>query len=89
MNKGRIAGYAVTDPAKLNDDQKRSLQTLGGLEAVQKELSEVKKVIETYEAELNQDLAAKRAETEKVTKARVQDAIEDAQVRLFSSIIFV
>jgi hypothetical protein len=31
---------------KLNDDQKRTLKTLPSLEAVQKELEEVKKAIE-------------------------------------------
>ncbi|KAH6914491.1 hypothetical protein BKA70DRAFT_1182739 [Coprinopsis sp. MPI-PUGE-AT-0042] len=81
---GRVAGYAVTDPAKLNDDQKRSLQGLPALEAVQKELGEVKKVIEVYEAELSSEIAAKRAETEKAADARVQSAVESAQNDLVS-----
>jgi hypothetical protein len=34
------------DPEKLNDDQKRALKTLSALEAVQKELGEVKKAVE-------------------------------------------
>lgn len=34
------------DAEKLNDDQKRTLKTLPTLEAVQKELGEVQKVIE-------------------------------------------
>jgi len=34
------------DLEKLNDDQRRTLKTLPGLEAVQKELGEVKKAIE-------------------------------------------
>lgn len=34
------------DPEKLNDDQKRTLKTLPTLEAIQKELGEVKKAIE-------------------------------------------
>jgi hypothetical protein len=34
------------DPAKLNDDQKRTMKTLPTLETIQKELGEVKKVIE-------------------------------------------
>ena len=33
-------------PEKLNDDQKRFIKTLPGLQAVQKELGEVKGVIE-------------------------------------------
>ena len=38
--------YAATDPEKLNDDQIRTLKTLPTLEAIQKELGEVKKAIE-------------------------------------------
>jgi hypothetical protein len=38
--------YAATDLEKLNDDQKRTLKTLPTLEAVQKELGEVKKAVE-------------------------------------------
>lgn len=34
------------DPEKLNDDQRRTLKTLPTLEAIQKELGEVKKAIE-------------------------------------------
>jgi hypothetical protein len=34
------------DYEKLNDDQKRTLKTLPSLEAVQKELEDVKKLIE-------------------------------------------
>ena len=34
------------DPEKLDGDQKRGIKSLPGLEAVQKELGEVKKVIE-------------------------------------------
>ena len=44
--QGRITIYAATDPEKLNDDQKRTLKTLPVLEAIQKELGEVKKAIE-------------------------------------------
>jgi len=46
VGKSRMSVYAATDPEKLNDDQKRSLKTLPTLEAVQKELGEVKKAIE-------------------------------------------
>jgi len=34
------------DPEKLDDDQKRTLKTLPTLEAIQKELGEVKKAVE-------------------------------------------
>jgi hypothetical protein len=44
--QSRVASYASTDYEKLNDDQKRSIKTLASLEAVQKELEEVKKAIE-------------------------------------------
>lgn len=44
--QSRISIYAATDPEKLNDDQKRTLKTLPTLEAVQKELGEVKKAVE-------------------------------------------
>lgn len=44
--QSRISTYASTDPEKLNDDQKATLKTLPALEAVQKELGEVKKAVE-------------------------------------------
>ena len=44
--QSRISVYAATDSEKLNDDQKRTLKTLPTLEAVQKELGEVKKAVE-------------------------------------------
>ncbi|KAF4567377.1 hypothetical protein EYR40_006376 [Pleurotus pulmonarius] len=75
----RISTYASTDPEKLNDDQKRTLKTLPTLEAVQKELVEVKKVIEVYESELAHELAAKRLEIEKAERARIADAVAAAE----------
>ncbi|KAF8876704.1 hypothetical protein CPB84DRAFT_1752363 [Gymnopilus junonius] len=77
---GRITVYASTDPDKLNDDQKRTLKTLPVLEAIQKELGEVKKAIEVHEAELVQELTAKRLEAEKAEKARIADAVTTAEV---------
>lgn len=44
--QARVSTYASMPPDKLNDDQKRTLKTLPSLEAVQKELEEVKKAIE-------------------------------------------
>lgn len=38
------------DPEKLNDDQRRTLKTLPTLEAIQKELGEVKKAIEVKQS---------------------------------------
>ena len=42
----RIQNYQNEAPEKLNEDQKRLLKTLPTLEAVSKELEEVKKAIE-------------------------------------------
>jgi hypothetical protein len=36
------------DTEKLNDDQKRSLKTLPTLETIQKELGDLKKVVEVW-----------------------------------------
>ncbi|KAG1807654.1 uncharacterized protein BJ212DRAFT_1485506 [Suillus subaureus] len=60
LNKkiARIGSYATTDHEKLDDDQRRTLRTLPSLQAVQKELKDVKKLIESHEA----DLARERAE---------------------------
>ncbi|KAF8639510.1 hypothetical protein AX17_001415 [Amanita inopinata Kibby_2008] len=76
---GRITVYAATDPEKLNDDQKRILKTLPTLEAIQKELSEVKKAVENYEAGLVQELVTKKLEAEKAEKARVAEAVSAAE----------
>ncbi|KAG6865203.1 hypothetical protein C0991_004512 [Blastosporella zonata] len=75
----RISTYAATDPEKLNDDQKRTLKTLPTLEAVQKELGEVKKAVEVHESELVHELAAKRSEAEKAEKVRIIDAVVAAE----------
>ncbi|TFY65892.1 hypothetical protein EVG20_g5196 [Dentipellis fragilis] len=73
----RMQSYASTDPAKLNDDQRRTLRTLPSLEAVAKELEEVKKAIEHYEAEQATEqafkqLAAERAEAERLAAAIIE-----------------
>ena len=44
--QARISSYASTDIEKLNDDQKRSIKNLQTLDAIVKELGEVKKAIE-------------------------------------------
>jgi hypothetical protein len=77
----RISTYAQMDPEKLNDDQKRTLNTLPALEAVQKELGEVKKAVEVHEAELAHKLAAKRAEAQKAEEVRLSEAIAATQVQ--------
>ena len=45
LEQKRIKEYNVPE-TELNDDQKRSIENLPGLEAVVKELEEVKKAIE-------------------------------------------
>ncbi|KNZ76684.1 hypothetical protein J132_09217 [Termitomyces sp. J132] len=86
----RISAYASTDPEKLNDDQKRTLKSLPTLEAIQKELGEVKKAIETHESEVAQEQAAKRVEAEKAEKTRITDAVaanEATSMNKFSQIL--
>lgn len=80
----RISAYAATDPDKLNDDQKRTLKTLPTLEAVQKELGEVKKAVEVHESELVQELTKKRHEAESAEKARVAAAVYEAETAITS-----
>ncbi|KAK0505025.1 hypothetical protein EDD18DRAFT_1127317 [Armillaria luteobubalina] len=71
----RISSYATTDSEKLNDDQKRTLKTLPTLEAIQKELAEVKKAVEVHESELAVEIAQKEAEAKKLQEIRVKEAI--------------
>ncbi|KAI0645378.1 hypothetical protein C8Q79DRAFT_911104 [Trametes meyenii] len=75
----RIQGYQNLSPEQLNEDQRRLLKTLPVLEAVSKELDEVKKAIEVHEAELAQELALQRAEAIKAETERIQDAVAAAQ----------
>jgi hypothetical protein len=42
----RIQNYAIGDVTKLNEDQQRTLKTLPGLEAVHKELEDVRHAVE-------------------------------------------
>jgi len=76
--QARVSTYASMPPDKLNDDQKRTLKTLPSLEAVQKELEEVKKAIEVHESEQVQELALKRVEAERAEKQRLRDAVDAA-----------
>ncbi|KAF8348403.1 hypothetical protein F5887DRAFT_647004 [Amanita rubescens] len=85
----RITVYAATDPEKLNDDQKRILKSLPTLEAVQKELIEVKKAVEVHEAELAHELIAKKLETEKAQRARISDAVAAAESTLVTRMMDV
>lgn len=75
----RIQTYAATDADKLNEDQKATLKTLPALEAVQKELGEVKKAVEAHEAELAHELAAQKIAAVKAEKAKIDAAVLDVQ----------
>ncbi|KAJ7901792.1 hypothetical protein B0H14DRAFT_2668455 [Mycena olivaceomarginata] len=75
----RISTYASTAPEKLNEDQKATLKALPALEAVQKELGEVKKAVEVYEAQLVNELTQKRQEAEKAEKTRIASAVSAAE----------
>lgn len=46
ISQNRVSTYTAMDPSKLDEDQKRAVSTLPTLETIQKELGEVKKVIE-------------------------------------------
>ncbi|KAL1942664.1 hypothetical protein VTO73DRAFT_4904 [Trametes versicolor] len=75
----RIQLYQNESPEKLNDDQRRLLKTLPTLEAVSKELEEVKKAIEVHEAELGQEIAFLKAEAARAEAQRIRDAVAGAQ----------
>ncbi|KAJ3936976.1 MAG: hypothetical protein NXY57DRAFT_930544 [Lentinula lateritia] len=71
----RITTYTTVDPAKLNEDQRRAINSLQALEAVSKELLEVKKAVEVHEAELAIELASKRRAAEEAERLRISDAV--------------
>ncbi|KAM6501981.1 hypothetical protein JOM56_001958 [Amanita muscaria] len=75
----RITAYAATDPEKLDDDQKRILKTLPTLEAIQKELVEVKKAVEVYEADFAQEFVAKKLEAERAERAKIAETVAASQ----------
>lgn len=75
----RIAGYASTDPDKLNDDQRRSIKTLSSLEAVQRELEDIKRAIEVHEAEASRRLVLKRAESERLQEQKLAQAVSSTE----------
>ncbi|KAJ4487339.1 hypothetical protein C8J55DRAFT_507647 [Lentinula edodes] len=71
----RITTYTTVDPATLNEDQRRAINSLPALEAVSKELLEVKKAVEVHEAELAVELASKRRAAEEAERLRISDAV--------------
>ncbi|PCH43727.1 hypothetical protein WOLCODRAFT_26153 [Wolfiporia cocos MD-104 SS10] len=71
----RIELYSSEPPEKLNDDQQRLLMTLPALEAVRKELEEVKKAIATQEEETAKENAAKQAEAARAERKRLAEAV--------------
>ncbi|KAF5348723.1 hypothetical protein D9758_006791 [Tetrapyrgos nigripes] len=74
----RITGYATADPATLNEDQKRTLATVPALEAVTKELVEVKGAVEAHESELAHELAVKEREAASAQEKRIAEAVSAA-----------
>ncbi|KAG2032456.1 hypothetical protein BDR03DRAFT_752180 [Suillus americanus] len=84
LNKkiSRIANYATVDYEKLDDDQKRTLKTLPSLEAVQKELKDVKHLIEvrSHEADLAREIAQAPTFDDLATKSN--PVVEILQKRL-------
>lgn len=88
LNKkiSRIAGYASTDYDKLNDDQKRSIKTLSSLEAVHRELEDVKRAIEVHEAEASRRLVLKRAESDRLQEQKLAQAISSTEALYASKV---
>ncbi|KAI0305520.1 hypothetical protein B0F90DRAFT_1698692 [Multifurca ochricompacta] len=82
----RIQSYATLEPEKLNDDQRRTLKSLPSLEAIVKELEEVKKAVETVEADRVAADARDLAEREKSEAERLIVAIAEAESRAFDKI---
>jgi hypothetical protein len=72
--------YASSPDGELNDDQRRTLQTLPGLELVAKELEEVKKAVEVAESERDRDESIKREATEEAEKFRIAKAVSETKV---------
>ncbi|EJD52618.1 hypothetical protein AURDEDRAFT_111252 [Auricularia subglabra TFB-10046 SS5] len=81
----RISTYAHLPTDQLNEDQRRTAATLPALELAVKELEEVKKNIETIEADYAKEEANVRAQEEEVVKQRVADAVADAQAASVST----
>ncbi|KAG1861607.1 hypothetical protein DFJ58DRAFT_251797 [Suillus subalutaceus] len=71
------------DHEKLDDDQRRTLKTLPSLEAVQKELKDVKNLIESHEADLARGIAEAPTFDDLATKSN--PVVEHLQKRLRSS----
>ncbi|KAK7472486.1 hypothetical protein VKT23_000601 [Stygiomarasmius scandens] len=75
----RISSYATADPSTLNEDQIRTLATLPVLEAVSKELVDVKSAIEARELELANEMAIKEQEAASAEKKKIAEAVSTAK----------
>ncbi|KAL5485363.1 hypothetical protein ACEPAI_8005 [Sanghuangporus weigelae] len=75
----RIHTYSGKPHSELNDDQRKMLATLPSLEAVRKELEEVKKAVETLEAENARDAAVARAAAEEAERQRIAETVAETQ----------
>ncbi|KAF9792582.1 hypothetical protein BJ322DRAFT_57937 [Thelephora terrestris] len=74
----RIKEYSASE-VELNSDQLRSIASLPNLEAIVKELEEVKKAIEVHEAELLKEESARKAVVDEALKAAAEKAIVEAK----------
>lgn len=81
----RISTYAHLPADQLNEDQRRTAATLPALELAVKELEEVKKNIETIEADHAKEEANARAQEEEAVKQRIAEAVVDAQAASVST----
>jgi len=76
----RIQGYATLEDEKLNEDQRRLLKSLPSLEGIVKELEEVKKAVESLEADRVAAEARDAAERGKLEAERLVVAVAEAEV---------
>lgn len=82
----RIQGYATLGDDKLNDDQRRLLKSLPSLEAIVKELEEVKKAVESLEADRVATEARDAAEKGKLEAERLVVAVAEAESQAYDRI---
>ncbi|KAL1747050.1 hypothetical protein HDZ31DRAFT_80752 [Schizophyllum fasciatum] len=82
----RVQTYKEIEPSKLDEGQQRALTTLPALEAVQKELGEVKKAVEVHEAELGHELAEQKKAAEVAERERKAAAVAAAEASLIGNV---
>ncbi|KAI0321068.1 hypothetical protein OF83DRAFT_1101401 [Amylostereum chailletii] len=75
----RIQAYPSSDPEQLNEDQRKALATLPALEAVVKELDEVKKAVEVQEAEQVRERLALAAAIEQAHADKLTESLREIE----------